>query len=321
MRRFFCRLPVFLLMLAELIALTLILTMSAHLIQIKEDITGKIIDDGLEHAIGCMPIPHTVEPEPDPPPEPPVESDPDGGEDDPNGDPDGGEDEPGDGDIIEIVPGGVPASERVDTTYFDDVVFIGDSVSLKLQYYVRDQRKSDENFLGKAQFLTAGSFSYINALKAVSEASVHPSYQGTKMLLEDSIAASGAKKLYIMLGMNDIAGGRYDGTLSNLSTVISRILEKTPDVKFYFQSVTPRMEDSQTTKLNNEVIRTYNEHLLQYCEDNGYYFIDVYSALCDENGNLPAEYCSDPVATGGMGIHFTNAACEAWLDYLYTHTA
>lgn len=321
MRRFFCRLPVFLLMLAELIALTLILTMSAHLIQIKEDITGKIIDDGLEHAIGCMPIPHTVEPEPDPPPEPPVESDPDGGEDDPNGDPDGGEDEPGDGDIIEIVPGGVPASERVDTSYFDDVVFIGDSVSLKLQYYVRDQRKSDENFLGKAQFLTAGSFSYINALKAVSEASVHPSYQGTKMLLEDSIAASGAKKLYIMLGMNDIAGGRYDGTLSNLSTVISRILEKTPDVKFYFQSVTPRMEDSQTTKLNNEVIRTYNEHLLQYCEDNGYYFIDVYSALCDENGNLPAEYCSDPVATGGMGIHFTNAACEAWLDYLYTHTA
>ncbi len=142
---------------------------------------------------GCMPIPHTVEPEPDPPPEPPVESDPDGGEDDPNGDPDGGEDEPGDGDIIEIVPGGVPASERVDTSYFDDVVFIGDSVSLKLQYYVRDQRKSDENFLGKAQFLTAGSFSYINALKAVSEASVHPSYQGTKMLLEDSIAASGAK--------------------------------------------------------------------------------------------------------------------------------
>lgn len=321
MRRFFCRLPVFLLMLAELIALTLILTMSAHLIQIKEDITGKIIDDGLEHAIGCMPIPHTVEPEPDPPPEPPVESDPDGGEDDPNGDPDGGEDEPGDGDIIEIVPGGVPASERVDTSYFDDVVFIGDSVSLKLQYYVRDQRKSDENFLGKAQFLTAGSFSYINALKAVSEESVHPSYQGTKMLLEDSIAASGAKKLYIMLGMNDIAGGRYDGTLSNLSTVISRILEKTPDVKFYFQSVTPRMEDSQTKNLNNEIIRGYNERLLQYCEDNGYYFIDVYSALCDENGNLPAEYCSDPVATGGMGIHFTNAACEAWLDYLYTHTA
>ncbi len=91
--------------------------------------------------------------------------------------------------------------------------------------------------------MTAGSFGYINALKPVSEDSVHPSYQGTKMLLEDSVAACGAKKLYIMLGMNDIAGGRYEGTISNLSTVISRILEKVPDVTFYFQSVTPRMED------------------------------------------------------------------------------
>lgn len=325
MRRFFCRLLVFLLMLAELMALTLILTMSTHLIQIKEDKTGKIIDDGLAHAVGCMPVPHTVEPAPDPP-EPPEENNPDDGKLDPDRDPDGedppvGEDpDEGQDDPLEIVPGGIPESERVDTSYFDDVVFIGDSVSLKLQYYVRDQRKSDENFLGKAQFLTAGSFSYINALKAVSEESVHPSYQGTKMLLEDSVAACGAKKLYIMLGMNDIAGGRYDGTLSNLGTEISRILEKNPDVTFYFQSVTPRMEDSQTTKLNNEIIRTYNERLLQYCEDNGYYFIDVYSALCDENGNLPAEYCSDPVSSGGMGIHFTNAACAVWLDYLYTHT-
>ncbi len=319
MRRFFCRLPVWILVLAELMALTWILTMSAHVIHIKDDITGKIVDDGQEHAVGYMPLPHTVEPKvevPDPP-----EEDPDGGETDPGGegDPGGGEDDPGG--MVEIVPGGLPESERVDTSYFDDVVFIGDSVSLKLQYYVRDQRKSDENFLGTAQFLTAGSFSYINALKPVSEDSVHPSYQGTKMLLEDSIAASGARKLYIMLGMNDIAGGRYDGTLANLTTVISRILEKSPDVIFYFQSVTPRMEDSQTTKLNNEIIRSYNERLLQYCEENGYYFIDVYAALCDENGNLPAEYCSDPKSLGGMGIHFTNTACAAWLDYLYTHTA
>lgn len=321
MRRFFCRLPVFILMLAELMALMLVLTMSVHMIWILDDKTGKIIDDGQAHAVGYMSLPHTVEPEEEPPPaDPDVGNEAEPGEEDPpdaTDTPDTGEEEP----PLEIVSGGLPESERVDPSYFDDVVFIGDSVSLKLEYYVRDQRKIDENFLGKAQFLTAGSFGYINALKPVSEDSVHPSYQGTKMLLEDAIAACGAKKLYIMLGMNDIAGGRYDGTISNLSTEIGRILEKSPDVTFYFQSVTPRMEDSQTTKLNNEIIRTYNERLLQYCEENGYYFIDVYSALCDENGNLPAEYCSDPVSTGGMGIHFTNAACAVWLDYLFTHTA
>ena len=73
--------------------------------------------------------------------------------------------------------------------------------------------------------------------------------------------------------------------------------------------------------MNNEVIRAYNEALLAFCEENGHYFIDVYSALCDEDGDLPPEYCSDPKATGGMGIHFTNAACKAWIEYLYTHTA
>ncbi len=395
MRRFFCRLPVYALLLAELIALVPILTMSMHLLHIKDDETGKIVDDGQVHEVGLMPLPHTVEPslvdedpETDEPgdeagPEddsdpalededsgaedpdiaadpgtdvpgdetdPAVTDDPDGeadpnGETDPDGeaDPDGsaetgGETDPDDGSDpnadpgsdgeageeeppLQIIPGGLPETERVDPSYFDDAVFIGDSVSLKLLYYVREQRKSDENYLGKAQFLTAGSFSYINALRPVSEESVHPSYQGTKMLLENAIFACGAKKLYIMLGMNDIAGGRYEGTLQDLDTLIARILEKTPDVTFYFQSVTPRMADSQTRKLNNEVIRTYNQKLLQHCEENGYYFVDIYAALCDENGDLPASYCSDPVSTGGMGIHFTNAACSAWVDYLYTHTA
>ena len=349
MRRFFCRLPVYLLFLAELLVLLPLFTTSAHVMIIKEDKTGKIIDDGMTHELGGMPLPHTVElppPPPPPPPEedPPAEEDPEQGSEtedptgeiDPEEDPDGetdpeedpeasGEDgengEDPETDPIEIVPGGIEASDPVDSSYFDDAVFIGDSVSLKLQYYVRDQRKSDDTFLGHAQFLTAGSFIYINALKPVSEESVHPSYQGTKMLLENAIAACGAKKLYIMLGMNDIAGGRYDGTLSNLTTVIARIREKAPDVTFYFESVTPRMADSQTTKLNNEVIRTYNQRLQEYCEENGYYFVDIYSAVCDEEGNLPASYCSDPVSTGGMGIHFTNAACAVWIDYLYTHTA
>ena len=143
MRRFFCRLPVWILVLAELVTLIWILTMSTHVIQIKDDETGKIIDDGLPHAVGVMTLPHTVEPEPEPEPEPEVEDPDSEGEPDP-----GGEDEP---DLpIEIVPGGVPESERVDDSYFDDAVFIGDSVSLKLQYYVRDMRQTNENFLGKA---------------------------------------------------------------------------------------------------------------------------------------------------------------------------
>lgn len=349
MKRFFLRLPVVLLLLVELIVLIPLNTMSSRAVPTDESRKDKITFDGQAHEVGSVVLPHEQEgqqvPEPDEPT--PAESDPGpdlvddpavgpGPEEGTNGEETPGDTEPEDPgppaeegsdgveeppEPTEVVSGNIPESERVDASYFDDVVFIGDSVSLKLQYFVRDMRKKDENYLGGAQFLTAGSFSYINALKPVSSDSTHPTYQGSKMLLEDSIAACGARKLYIMLGMNDIAGGRYEDTLKDVGLVAARILEKNPDAVFYFQSVTPRMADSQTRKLNNEIIRTYNEYLLHYCEENGYFFVDVYSVLSDENGDLPAEYCSDPVSLGGMGIHFTDRACEAWIEYLYTHTA
>ena len=219
--------------------------------------------------------------------------------------------------------GAVAQGERVDDAYFDDAVFIGDSVSLMLQYYTLAMRAEDPDFLGKAQFLTAGSFSYRHAVSALSDSSIHPAYNGEEMLLEDAIAQMGAKKIYIMLGMNDISNGNYTRTLENVETLVSRILEKNPDAVFYFESVTPRMENSETSYLNNDIIAAFNTKLAAYCVENEHYFINVYEAVCDENGNLPPAYCGDPVSEGGkgMGIHFTYAGCAAWVDYLYTHTA
>ena len=74
------------------------------------------------------------------------------------------------------IPFGLQESEPVNDNYFDDVVFIGDSISLKLYYYVLAQRQSNSSFLGKAEFLTASSLSASNALWEVSDESVHPSY-------------------------------------------------------------------------------------------------------------------------------------------------
>jgi lysophospholipase L1-like esterase len=254
----------------------------------------------------------------------PVELDP--GRDEPDepdvNQPPGEDDQPDEPDVPQVY-GALPEGERVDDAYFDDAVFIGDSVSLMLQYYAISMRAEDADFLGKAQFLTAGSFSYRHAVSAVSDASIHPAYNGEEMLLEDAIAQMGAKKIYIMLGMNDISNGNYTRTLDNITTLVSRILEKTPDAVFYFESVTPRMENSETSYLNNDIIATFNSKLAEYCVENEHYFVNVYEGVCDENGNLPAAYCGDPVSEGGkgMGIHFTYAGCAAWVDYLYTHTA
>lgn len=212
--------------------------------------------------------------------------------------------------------GALPAGAKVDASYFDDAVFVGDSVSLKLSYY-----EAAVDLLGDAQFLTSGSLGSGNALWSVSNDSVHPTYQGEKMLLEESIPLTGAKKLYIMLGMNDIALYGLDGSVANLVTLIQKILANTPGLQVFVQSMTPITSTSDLLSdsgHNPNNIQKYNQKLLAACQANGWYFVNVGEVMQDENGYLRREYCSDP---DDMGIHFTNAGCAAWVEYLLTHTA
>lgn len=211
------------------------------------------------------------------------------------------------------MPGAVPEGPRVDSSYFDDVVFIGDSISLKLTWY-----EAAMNVLGNAQFLTEGSLGSGNALWNVSAASRHPKYNGEKMLLRESVPLTGAKKMYIMLGMNDIGVYGISGAVANLTTLINAIKQNAPDIQVFIQSMTPTTSTSYLCRQKHTIenIVTYNRALLQACLDNGWYFVNVASAMYDEYGYLRMEYCSDP---GNMGIHFSNAGCAAWVDYLYTH--
>ena len=206
----------------------------------------------------------------------------------------------------------VGKSDAVDVSFFDDAVFIGDSVSLMLQYYCAATKA-----LGNAQFLCAGSLSATNALWEVSSQSVHPSYQGKKMLVEDGVAASGAKKVYIMLGINNISYG-VDYAANDMVTLIDRILAKSPGVTIIIESTTPMASSSTivTNSLNNEKIQAYNDKMKSICEERGWFFVNVAESVRDSSGYLNSSYCSD---NNSMGIHFTNDGCKVWVEYLKTH--
>lgn len=213
------------------------------------------------------------------------------------------------------IEGSVPESAAPSPSYFDDAVFIGDSVSLGLTYY-----EAANDRLGKAQFLTAGSLSATNALWSVSSSSVHPRYNGEKMKLEKSVPLTKAKKIYIMLGMNDISMG-VDYSLGNFETLCDNIHKAAPDAVFYVQSVTPKANQGAknfSSYLNNNNITLYNKKMSQLCREKGWYFINVAETMFDSAGFLKRSYCSDP---DGMGMHFMPDGCAAWVDYLYRHTA
>ena len=131
------------------------------------------------------------------------------------------------------------------------------------------------------------------------------------------MAATGAKVVYIMLGMDNIAYGIERATNDYL-TIINNIVSKNPDVQIVIQSVTPMTETSTSTseKLNNDQINAFNAKMQEYCQENRWYYLNVAEVFKDENGYLKLEYCSD---RNSMGMHFTYDGAKVWVNYLKTH--
>lgn len=206
--------------------------------------------------------------------------------------------------------------EPVQPSAFDDAIFVGDSITNNLYLYVNREKNYGRYPLGKAKMLYAVSLSYANSLWELNrKGNVHPSFGGQKVRVPDGVKLSGAKKVFIMLGMNDFMGYGAEKTAQNAQKLINQILEKSPDVTIYVQSITPVLAAKEEGSRNNANVRKANQKLKEMCERNGWIYLDVASALIDENGCLKSNYCSDP-GKNGMGIHINDYACKAWIEYV-----
>ncbi len=219
-----------------------------------------------------------------------------------------------------------PSTDTLDFTngqldeFYSDSVFVGDSISFGWRNYVMSRRGSNVGFLGGAQFLVSGSLGAESSLWDITEDSVHPLWQGEQMQLWNSIPLTGAKKVFIMFGLNDI--GRYaelstgiDMAVSNYDELIGKIKENAPDVEIYIISATYVLEGGEKGKVTSANLRKLNEALIDYCADEGIEFINFADALADANGNLAEEYCSDGY------VHQSNAAYDVWTALLRGYAA
>ncbi len=208
----------------------------------------------------------------------------------------------------------VPESEAVTADWFQDAAFVGDSVSVMLEMY-----NSGTNALGSPAFFCSVSLSQQNAMAYAAGDERLPEYpkgSGQHPRVEDGVAASGASKVYIMLGMNCIAGG-VDRACQDLVTLVDEILAKSPQATILVESVTPMTASSPRAdaSLNNETIGAFNAKMMAICQERGWYFVNVAEALSDENGFLRDDYSGDKA----MGIHFNYNGAAVWAEYLLTH--
>lgn len=192
---------------------------------------------------------------------------------------------------------GTEQTGPVSADYFDDAVFIGDSVTVKLQYY-----NNTTAALGKATFLCIGSYSVTHAIHGTLDLT----FRGKVMPPEDAVAACKAKKVFIMLGMNDIGYVPMDECMANWATLIKNIRAKNPKIQIFIQSGTPIYIGGQTGSLTNAKMDEYNINLKKFAKANDCRYIDVATPMKDVNNGLKLEYCSDNY------VHMSDAGCELW---------
>lgn len=201
------------------------------------------------------------------------------------------------------------SGNAVDLSWFDDCVFLGDSLVGGLGMY------NDVYFdLGNAQFVYSAGLGYASSQWDIdAEYEIHPYLYGQKILLEDAVSILGAKKVIIGMGMNDLVSYGSDTILEYAKSFIDKIRAKNPDVVIYLETITPMIEEMEYDLLNNWLIQNYDSKLQIFCKENNCGFLNTWAAVANEYGKLSYELCSDP---DDLGLHLTLEGYAMVADYI-----
>ena len=192
---------------------------------------------------------------------------------------------------IETVPETEPETEpvyaAVDESWFDDVLFIGDSRTVGLRDTAR---------LGKADYFCAGSMSVFTATTwTCTDTDFY------KQKLETVLDNNTYGKVYIHLGLNEL-GNNMDDIMTKYRELVELVQQKQPDAAVILQAVMSVTQGKATDpkfSLNN--IQTINARIQELAVEKDLIFSDVNTWCADENGYLRLDIAYDGAHLYGFG--------------------
>lgn len=197
--------------------------------------------------------------------------------------------------VPDINYGVVPELAKVDDSYFDDAVFVGDSLTMGISYFAGFN----------SEFLS------IAGLSTKSLAS-EPLANG-KTVYQTIAEMERLNKLYIMLGTNEMAYEKPWEFVDRYGKFIDYVRHYFPNVLIYIQSIMPvSQKRSENSGIKNYMVIDHNKYLVNLAVEKQCYYVDVNSHFAGEDGFLPEE-------AGGDGIHLSPANYRKMADYLKTH--
>ncbi|MDO5155796.1 MAG: GDSL-type esterase/lipase family protein [Eubacteriales bacterium] len=116
-------------------------------------------------------------------------------------------------------------------------------------------------------------------------------------------------RLYIMLGVNDLAGkpteASMNQSLANYKAIIQSCLKKNPDMEIVVTEVCPV---GRLATVRMDSVTLYNRKLEDTFMDNdNVYFCELYWDVVDENGYLRKEY------SAGDGLHWNSVIYDVMM--------
>ncbi len=133
----------------------------------------------------------------------------------------------------------------------------------------------------------------------------------------DEVVESKPLKIFLMIGMNDLARGKaVDYIVRNIERILDTIQKDSPRTEIYLQSLLPvnpvyGLAKNHTNKAS-EII-AINAVLKKMAKDRKLTFVDLHSLLQTESNVLNPEYTNDGLHLTGKGYLVWKSAIEKYI--------
>jgi Lysophospholipase L1 and related esterases len=187
--------------------------------------------------------------------------------------------------------------QRVDKDYFNDALFIGDSRTVGLSEY--------SGWTKPTFFADVGLTIYDVLDKQIVKVNKKT------MTVEEALKEQSYRKIYIMLGINELGRGTTKTFIQEYKTVLDKIRQLQPNAIIYVEGImkVSKQKSDSDPIFNNKNITDKNQHLVNLADNKNVFYIDVNKAVTNKSGNLPQEYTFD-------SIHLKAAYYKLWTDFL-----
>ena len=139
---------------------------------------------------------------------------------------------------------------------------------------------------------------------------------GTSDILErlDPIIAAKPRKIFLLIGVNDLLFTPLSKIEENYEKIVSRIILETPKTQLYLESVLPIHNDLRRNGMKNEDIDTLNLAISRLAKKYGLTYIDLNSKLKNTEGSLQTELSLDGIHLNGEGYLILRKNLESFIN-------